>query len=378
MTAPIGTNLNVFSGLRELGQVTNTYGGYFISGGEPHDLVLPWQADKLELYNYTTGANPIVWFRDFPAATALGGGIGTGSAYGYVYALTAAATVAAEAPVLWTDAGPLNGVAFTAGSGNVTIATAGTYKIEFSVSGTEASQFAIFVNGAVNLSTIYGSGAGTQQNTGMAILTLAAGDVLSVVNHTSASAITLAPNVGGTANNVRASLTVNSLGSVTGSSILTNGISIDNTLGGFANEHLIISGITTATPGVVTTTTPHNLSNFDRVVITKVIGTAAAQLNNNVYVVQVLSSTTFALYDTFGLPIPVLGAYTSSGQVTKIAPLLGQVGSQSNFPAPQNSIQDYPIQYRLLLGSAVIGADSDVIYFVAYKFNAYFNLGDIG
>lgn len=377
MTAPIGTIANRFSGLRELSNVTNTYGGYFRSSGAPTELVLPWQADKLELYNYTTGANPIVWLRDMPAGTALGGGIGSGSAYGYVYALTAAATVAAEAPVLWTNAGPLSGVAFSAGSGNVTIAKAGTYKVEFSVSGSEASQFAIFVNGAVNLSTIYGSGAGTQQNTGMAILTLAAGDVLSVVNHSSASAITLAPNVGGTANNVRASLTINSLGSVAGSTILTNGVTIDNLLGGFTDEHLVISGITTATPGVVTTTTNHNLSNNDRVVITKVIGTMAAQINNFTYVVQVLSATTFALYDVYGIPVTILGAYTSSGQVTKIGPLLGDV-TQPISPAVQHrAIIDYPPVYRLLLGSSVIGSSNDLIFFEATMMNAYFNLGNL-
>jgi hypothetical protein len=244
----MGTSLNVFSGLRELGQVTNTYGGYLQSAGVAHNLVLPWQADKFEWINYTgyaTNATNLsgVWFRDMPA-----------------------------------------------------------------------------------------------------------GDALIIARGTNTLTSTLET---------------------------TNGITIANTTGGFANQHLVISGITTATPGVVTTTTNHNLSDFDRIVITKVIGTAAAELNNNTYVVQVLSATTFALYDVFGLPVTVVGAYTSSGQVTKVSPLLGQVGSQSSFPAPQNSIQDYPIQYRLTLGSAVMGADNDIIYFQATKFNAYFNLGDV-
>ncbi len=248
MTAPLGNALNVFSGLRELGQVTNTYGGYLQSAGVAYNLVLPWQADKFEWINYTAFATNDsnlsgVWFRDMPAGDAL-----------------------------------------------------------------------ITRRGTTTLTSTLET---------------------------------------------------------------TNGITIANTTGGFANEHLVISGITTATPGVVTTTANHNLSDFDRVVITKVIGTAAAELNNQTFVVRVLSATTFGLYDVFGLPITVVGAYTSSGQVTKIAPLLGQVGSQSNFPAPQNSIQDYPIQYRLTLGSAVMGADNDVIYFQATKFNAYFNLGDV-
>jgi hypothetical protein len=68
------------------------------------------------------------------------------------------------------------------------------------------------------------------------------------------------------------------------------------------------------------------------------------------------------LYDTFGLPITTVGAYTSSGQLTKTGPELGVVNN--------------PPSYIYTLGTAVVGADNDVIYFVAYKFNAYFNLGD--
>jgi len=232
-TAPIGNSANIYSGTREYGQVTNTYAGYIQSAGSAYSLTLPWQADKLEWWNYTkfgTNDNNLsgVWFRDFPAGDAL-----------------------------------------------------------------------ITARGTTTLTS-----------------TLEA----------------------------------------------TNGVTIANTTGGFVNEHLVISGISTATPGVVTTTTPHGLADGDRVVITKVIGTMAQEINNNTYVVDVLSSTTFGLYDTFGLPIAVVGAYSSSGQVTKIGPDLG--------------IVDAPVSYILTLGSAVMGNDNDVIYFVASKYNAYFNLGD--
>lgn len=248
MTAPIGTATNVYSGLRELSQVTNTYAGYLISAGSAYSLVLPWQADKLEWYNYTkfgTDTQNIqgVWYRDMPAGDSL-----------------------------------------------------------------------IIRRGTTNLTS-----------------TLEA----------------------------------------------TNGVTIANTSGGFANEHLVITGISTATPGVVTTFTNHYLSDFDRVVLTQIIGTAGPALNNNTYVVRALTATTFALYDIYGLPVPVTGAYSSGGQVTKIAPALGQVSSQSNYPVPQNAIQDYPVQYRLTLGTAIMGSASDVIYFSAYKYNAYFNLGQV-
>lgn len=232
MTAPIGTATNIFTGLRELGQVTNTYAGYFQSSGSAYNLVLPWQADKIEWFNYTkyaTNSNNLsgVWFRDFPAGDAL-----------------------------------------------------------------------IIARGTTDLTSTLET---------------------------------------------------------------TNGVTNASTSGGFVNQHVTITGITTATPAVVTAAS-HGLADGDRVVITKVIGTMAAEINNNTYVVSVQSANTFALYDVFGLPITTVGAYTSSGQITKTGPKLG--------------IVDVPPSYIYTLGSGVVGANDDVIYFVAYKFNAYFNLGD--
>ncbi|MFI0477782.1 MAG: hypothetical protein ACH349_01465 [Candidatus Rhabdochlamydia sp.] len=234
MTAPIGTSANVFTGTRELGQVTNTYGGYLQSGGAAYNLVLPWQADKLEWFNYTkfaTNDNNCqgVWFRDFPAGDAL-----------------------------------------------------------------------IINRGTTTLTS-----------------TLEA----------------------------------------------TNGVTINNLAGGFTNQHKTITGITTATPGVVTIAS-HGLTDGQRVVITKLSGNIGQELNNNTYVVDVLSANTFALYDVYGLPVPVVSTYSASGgQITITGPELG--------------IIDAAPTYRLLLGTAVMGADNDVIYFQATKFNAYFNLGDV-
>jgi hypothetical protein len=232
MTAPIGTASNVFTGLRELGQVTNTYGGYFQSSGSAYDLVLPWEADKIEWFNYTkfgTNSNNLqgVWFRDFPAGDAL-----------------------------------------------------------------------IIARGTTDLTSTLET---------------------------------------------------------------TNGVTNASTAGGFTDQHVTITGITTATPAVVTAA-GHGLSTGDRIVITKVVGSIAAEVNNQTFVVNVLSSSTFALYDVYGLPITTVGSYTSGGQLTKTGPELG--------------IVDNPPSYIYTLGSAVVGNDNDVIYFVAYKFNAYFNLGD--
>jgi len=157
----------------------------------------------------------------------------------------------------------------------------------------------------------------------------------------------------------------------------TNGITNASTAGGFYNEHLVISNISTATPGVVTTTTNHILSDNDRVVITKVVGTMAPEVNNKTFVVRVLSATTFALYDTFGIPVTIVGAYTSSGQVTKIGPLLGDPSQPVSPAVPHRAIIDYAPVAILTLGSAIMGVDNDVIYFTAWQFNNYVNRGDV-
>ena len=239
MTAPLGTAANRFTGIREFGQVTNTYAGYMQSAGAAYTLTTPFQTDKFEWYRYTGfGTAGVlgqgIWFRDFPAGDTL----------------------------------LLRSIADNGVTGNT-------------------SQL---------LET-------------------------------------------------------------------TNGVTIADLSGGFTNEHLVISGISTATPGVVTTSTAHGLTTGMRVVITKVIGTIGPSVNNQTFVVNVLTSTTFSLYDTFGIPVPTVGTYTSSGQVTIAGPELGTENS--------------PPTYRLTLGTSIMGADNDVIYFVCTHFNNYVNLGDL-
>ena len=88
---------------------------------------------------------------------------------------------------------------------------AGTYKITFVVSAVEPNQFALFQNGAPIAGAVYGSGAGTQQTTGQVLVSMAAGDILTLRNHTSAAAVTLQTLAGGTQINVSASVTIEKL-----------------------------------------------------------------------------------------------------------------------------------------------------------------------
>jgi hypothetical protein len=54
----------------------------------------------------------------------------------------------------------------------------------------------------------YGSGAGTQQNSGEIIVNLSAGDTVDLVNDTSDTAVTLESLAGGTQANVNASVMI--------------------------------------------------------------------------------------------------------------------------------------------------------------------------
>ena len=148
----------------------------------------------------------------------------------------------------------------------------------------------------------------------------------------------------------------------------TNGISENNSAGGESDRHVAISGATAADPVVITTSAAHGLSSGDRVQINKVLG--MTELNSparNPYQVTVLSTTTFSLQDIYGNDIDgsSFTAYSSGGQVTKVT----ATGADAySYAAPV---------YRLSLGSAVYGSASDVIYFVAWKFGEYVNLGSI-
>ena len=236
MTATTYNSNLLYAGQRELSQVTNTFGGYFISPGTAYTLITPWQADKLEWYNYTkfgTNTNNIqgVWFRDFPTGDGL----------------------------------------------------------------------------------IVGRGTTT----------------------------------------------------LTSTLETTNGVTEANVPSGFVAEQQVISDVTTTAAGIpAIITVPSTagwVSGTTRIIITKLAGAVGSILNNFEYVVQVLSGTTAALYDVFGVPVNNLATYTSGGQATLEGPSLGIVNSQ-------------PV-YGLTLGTAVMGASGDVIYFQATKFNAYFNLG---
>jgi hypothetical protein len=120
--------------------------------------------------------------------------------------------VPVEADVTFDNNGVLSaGITHAPGTAQITFLNSGIYEVRFSISGVAPNQVGLFLNGALVPGTIYGSGAGTQQNTGQAILTIVAGDVLTVTNHTSAAALMLQTLAGGTQANVNASVIIEQL-----------------------------------------------------------------------------------------------------------------------------------------------------------------------
>ena len=95
----------------------------------------------------------------------------------------------------------------------------------------------------------------------------------------------------------------------------SNELVITSTVGGTSKT---ISGITQASPGVVTTTVAHGFTEGIAVTITDVTG--MTQVNGNEYYMNILTSTTFALYTDSNMAVPLntngFDAYTSGGIAT--------------------------------------------------------------
>jgi hypothetical protein len=124
--------------------------------------------------------------------------------YGYIYNL-APESILPETSTTFDSNGLVTpGITHVLGTATIVVNDPGVYKVTFSVSGLEPNQFAVAVNGTPLAGSVYGSGAGTQQNNGIVLVRLAATAAITLVNHTSASAVTLQTLAGGTQPNVNA------------------------------------------------------------------------------------------------------------------------------------------------------------------------------
>lgn len=128
--------------------------------------------------------------------------------FAYIYNL-GLQVVPVEGDILFSNNGVIVGsIAHVLGTAPIILGTAGTYSVWLNVACNEPNQFTLFKNGVAVAGATYGSGAGTQPNPGMVIITANAGDVLTLRNHTSAAAATLQTLAGGTVSNADASILI--------------------------------------------------------------------------------------------------------------------------------------------------------------------------
>ncbi|GAS79969.1 hypothetical protein [Paenibacillus amylolyticus] len=132
------------------------------------------------------------------------------SSYAYIFN-TSAQTVATEADITFDSNQNLTNIIHTPNTAEIIIGNAGDYAVFFIVAGVQANQFTLYQNGAPVGGSVYGSGAGTQPNPGMVIITAASSDVLTLRNHSSASEVDLQTLAGGTQINANASILIQQL-----------------------------------------------------------------------------------------------------------------------------------------------------------------------
>ncbi|QXE20978.1 DNRLRE domain-containing protein [Clostridium sp. 001] len=134
---------------------------------------------------------------------------------------TGTQNIGVEADIPFNTNGSLSGITHSINSSNINIKNSGFYAVLFRVTGDLSNQFAVFKNNTLVPGTIYGITSPTLvppvssygDNTGIAILSANAGDILTLRNHTSTSSINLVNNAGGTATNgVSASILIIRIG----------------------------------------------------------------------------------------------------------------------------------------------------------------------
>lgn len=168
----------------------------------------------------------------------------------------------------------------------------------------------------------------------------------------------------------------------------TNGFTVADTAGGQASMHATISAISQADPCSIT----HSTYSFQTNQVVRITDLGSDmptdrgmdQLNNNRYRIVVTGATTFTLKDVItGEPIDstAFTAYVTGGRITLETAVISlnnpQVSPYDVTPYVPNPYDYDPILYKLTVGSAIMGADSDVFYIEAIKYGEYVDLGDI-
>ncbi|QBB71508.1 collagen-like protein [Pseudolysobacter antarcticus] len=205
-------------GIQGIQGVTGTGG---LAGNQgPTGAAGPQGIQGIQGLTGVTGATGLAGVTGSQGATGVTGATGTtgatgatgglSSQYAYVYAQSAQ-VVPIEADVAFDTNGVISGFIHIPGTSTIVVTVSGDYEVSWIISAVEPNQFALTVNGVPVAAAIYGSGAGTQQSSGQAIISTNVGDNITLRNHTSAAAVTLQPLAGGTQQNVNASILLRKL-----------------------------------------------------------------------------------------------------------------------------------------------------------------------
>lgn len=138
------------------------------------------------------------------------------SNYGYIYN-TGNQSIPIEGDIPFTANGALLGITHSVGTSPITIDNEGTYAVWFIINGQEANQFALFQNNDFVPGSIYGTAGTSNSNAGMTMISAAAGDIVSIRNHTSDGTVTMDNSAGGTQTNISASIMIIRIGPATSS-----------------------------------------------------------------------------------------------------------------------------------------------------------------
>jgi hypothetical protein len=144
-------------------------------------------------------------------ATGATGPTGPGfpAAFAYIYNISPVANIPLEGNVPFSNNGVIAGaITHTPDSADIVIAESGIYEITFSIEADRVNQFALFLNDALIPGTIYGVGASNINNSGRVIVAITAPATLNLRNHTSYQPVCLLTLIGGTQNQVNASIRI--------------------------------------------------------------------------------------------------------------------------------------------------------------------------
>jgi len=136
-------------------------------------------------------------------------GAGFPATYAYIYNAVEVLNLAPEENVPFSNNGLIIGnIEHAPGNTDILINESGDYEITFMVMANRVNQFALFLNNELVPGSVYGVGGANIQNTGRVIVSIAAPAVLNVRNHSSFNTVDLEEEVGGTLNQVNASVRI--------------------------------------------------------------------------------------------------------------------------------------------------------------------------